>query len=99
VTGLPLHAEAGFLRPQGDGRIELVLAQPSGITELLEGAVEGRDIQLASTAVVGTASAKSVTATERRFWVDGEVLHSSVAMAAVGLDLQHHVVSEMYRLS
>ena len=99
VTGLPLHAEAGFLRPQGDGRIELVLAQPSGITELLEGAVEGRDIQLASTAVVGTASAKSVTATERRFWVDGEVLHSSVAMAAVGLELQHHVVSEMYRLS
>ncbi len=99
VTGLPLHAEAGFLRPQGDGRIELVLAQPSGIAEVLQGTVEGRDVRLASTTVVGTASAKSVTATERRFWVDGEVLHSSVAMAAVGLELQHHVVSEMYRLS
>ncbi len=98
-TGLPLHTESGFLRPQGDGRLELVLAQPSGIAEVLEGQVEGRDIQLASTAVLGTDSAKPVTATERRFWVDGEVLHSSVAMAAMGLELQHHVVSKMYRLS
>ncbi|MCY3863660.1 MAG: FABP family protein [bacterium] len=98
-TGLPLHAEAGYLRPQGDGRVELVLVQPSGIAEILEGKLEGHNIELASTAVLGTLSAKPVTATERRFWVDGEVLHSSVAMAAMGLDLQHHVVSEMYRLS
>ena len=97
-TGLPLHAEAGYLRPQGDGRLELLLVQPSGIAELLEGTVEGRDIQLTSTAVLGTASAKPVTATERRFWVDGEVLNSSVAMAAVGLELQHHLVSELYRM-
>ena len=99
VTGLPLHAEAGYLRPQGDGRVELVLVQPSGIVELLEGKVEGCAVQLASTAVLGTASAKPVTATERRFWLDGEVLRSSVAMAAVGRELQHHVVSEMHRLS
>ena len=97
-TGLPLHAEIGYLRPQGGGRIELVLVQPSGIAELLEGELEGRDIQLASTIILGTPSAKPVTATERRFWVDGEVLHSSVAMAAMGLELQHHVVSELYRL-
>lgn len=98
-TGLPLHAEAGYLRPQGDGRVELVLVQPSGIVELLAGTAEGGDVHLASTAVLGTASAKPVTATERRFWLDGEVLRSSVAMAAVGLELQHHVVSEMHRLS
>ncbi|WP_419845376.1 FABP family protein [Candidatus Poriferisocius sp.] len=97
-TGLPLHAEAGYLRPQGDGRVELVLVQPSGIVELLEGTVEGSTVQLASTAVLGTASAKPVTATERRIWLDGDVLRSSVAMAAVGRELQHHVVSEMYRL-
>lgn len=98
-TGLPLHAENGYLRPQADGRVELVLVQPSGIAEMLEGELEGRDIRLASTAVLGTASAKPVTATERRLWVEGEVLHSSVAMAAMGLQLQHHVVSEMYRVS
>ncbi|WP_420432176.1 FABP family protein [Candidatus Poriferisocius sp.] len=98
-TGLPLHTETGFLRPQGDGRLELVLVQPSGIAEVLVGNVEGRDIQLVSTAVLVTDSAKPVTATQRRFWMDGEVLHSSVAMAAMGLELQHHVVSEMYCLS
>ncbi len=98
-TGLPLHAEAGYLRPQPDGRIELVLVQPSGIVELLDGIVDGPEVRLASTAVLGTASAKPVTATERRFWVNGGVLHSSVAMAAVGLELQHHVVSEMHRVS
>lgn len=98
-SGLPLHSEAGFLRPQPDGRVELVLAQPSGVAEVLEGTVEGRDIQLSSTAVLGTDSAKPVAATERRLWLEGEVLHSSVAMAAMGLEIQHHVVSEMYRLS
>lgn len=97
-TGLPMHAEAGYLRPRGEGRVELVLAQPSGIAETLEGTVEGRGIRLASTGVLGTASAKPVAATERRFWVDGGVLHSSVAMAAMGLELQHHAVSELYRL-
>lgn len=98
-TGRPMHAEAGYLRPQGDGRIELILVQPSGVAELLEGTVDSQDIHLTSTAVVGTASAKPIAVTERRFWVDGEVLHSSVAMAAMGLELQHHVVSEMYLLS
>lgn len=98
-SGLPLHAEAGYLRPQEGGRVELVLVQPSGIAELLEGTVEDQNIQLASNAVLGTGSAKPVIATERRFWVEGEVLYSSVAMAAMGLELQPHVVSEMYRLS
>ena len=98
-TGLPLHAEAGYLRPQPDGRVELVLVQPSGIVELLDGTVEGCDVRLASAAVLGTVSAKPVTATERRFWADGEILRSSVAMAAMGLELQHHVVSEMHRVS
>ena len=74
-----------------------VVAQPSGIAEILEGTVAGCDIQLASTAVLGTPTAKPVTATQRRFWVNGEVLFSSLAMAAMGLELQHHVVSEMYR--
>lgn len=98
-TGAPLHAEAGYLRPQGDdGRLEMLLAQPSGIAELLEGKVDGRDVRLASTAVLGTATAKPVTATERRFWVDEEMLHASVAMAAMGLELQHHLASQLHRV-
>ncbi|WP_419918142.1 FABP family protein [Candidatus Poriferisocius sp.] len=97
-TGLPLHAESGYLRPHKGGHLELLLVQPSGIAELLEGTVADRHIQLVSTAVVGTATAKPVAATERCFRVDGEVLHASVAMAAMGLGLQHHVASELRRV-
>src|SRR5271167_1230359 len=34
VDGKPLHAEAGFLRAPRPGQVELVLAHPSGITEI-----------------------------------------------------------------
>ncbi len=97
ATGAPLHAEAGYLRPQADGRVEMLLVQPSGVAELLEGTVDGSGVRLVSTEVKGTASAKPVSATERWFRVDGETLHASVSMAAVGLDLQHHVASELRR--
>jgi len=38
--GRPLHAETGYWRPAGPGRVELVLAHPNGITEIEEGSVE-----------------------------------------------------------
>src|SRR4051812_14828215 len=34
ADGKPLHAEAGFLRVPQPGHVELVLAHPSGITEI-----------------------------------------------------------------
>ena len=37
--GQPMHAEAGYLRMPNPGRIELVLAQPSGVTEIDEGTI------------------------------------------------------------
>ena len=38
--GRPLHAETGYIRMPGAGRIELVLAHPTGITEIAEGTVQ-----------------------------------------------------------
>ena len=40
VSGAPLHAEAGYLRAVGAGRVEFVVVQPSGIVELHSGTVD-----------------------------------------------------------
>ena len=90
-TGLPLHAEAGYIRPVGMTAVELVLVQPSGIVELHEGDVDGTSLRLRSTSVLTTATAKDVTAVERSIDVADGRLSYDLSMAAVGLELQHHL--------
>ncbi len=100
-TGLPAHAEAGYLRGVGDGRLELVLAHPTGVAELSEGEVTveaGRlELRLRSVSVARTASAKEVTRVDRTITVDGDVLRYELAMAAVGQAHQHHLAAELQR--
>lgn len=96
-TGLPLHAEAGYLRPVGATGIELVLVQPSGIVEMHEGSVDGTSIRLMSTTVLTTATAKDVTAVERTIDVADGQLSYDMSMAAVGLELQHHLSATLTR--
>lgn len=101
VSGAPLHAESGYLRALGDGRVELVVAQPTGIAELHEGTVVTTDtggrIELHSTTVVRTATAKEVTEVTRSIEVDGDRLRYQLAMAAVGHPLVHHLAAELTR--
>ena len=101
-TGMPAHAEAGYLRGVGGGRIELVLAHPTGIAELAEGTVEaatpaGLTVRLSSVAVRGTSTAKDVASVERTIVVEGDVLRYELAMAAVGQPHQHHLAAELHR--
>lgn len=99
--GRPLHAETGYLRVPSAGRVELVLAHPTGITEIQEGAlsVDGTAIvlELQATAIGLTASAKDVTALGRSFRIDGDELTYTVAMGAVGQPLQHHLAATLHR--
>ena len=99
--GRPLHAETGYIRMPRAGRIELVIAHPTGITEVAEGAIEidGARITftVATTTIGRTASAKEVTALRRTFRVDGDTLDYDVDMAAVGLPLQHHLAAHLTR--
>ena len=101
ADGKPLHAETGYLRVPQPGHVELVLAHPSGITEIEVGtyAVTGDVIGLdLSTAAIGLApTAKEVTALGRSFRVDGDVLFYSVQMAAVGQPLQDHLAAVLHR--
>ena len=100
-SGLPLHAEAGYLRPQGDGTIELVLSQPSGIVEIHTGTVveteAGVEVDLHADAVHLSPSAKMVRETRRRYVVEGDTLTCDFWMAAMGEPLTHHLRSVLTR--
>ena len=99
--GKPLHAETGFLRVPQPGRIELVLAHPSGITEIEVGtySVTGDVIELesATTAIGLTPTAKQVTALGRSIRIAGDELSYSVRMGAVGQPLQDHLSAVLHR--
>lgn len=95
--GRPLHAETGYIRVPGPGRVEWLLAHPTGIVEILEGTCDiGADgsvsMELSST-VARSASAKEVTALTRSIAVSGDRLSYTVQMAAVGQPLQHHLAA------
>jgi hypothetical protein len=99
--GRPLHAETGYLRLPAPGRIELVVAHPTGVTEIDEGTLfvdgDGLAIEVASTSIGLTGSAKSITALSRSFQLAGDQLTYRVAMAAVGEPLTHHLAATLRR--
>ncbi|MCU0312068.1 MAG: FABP family protein [Acidimicrobiales bacterium] len=101
ATRAPMHAETGYLRvagePAGAG-VEMVVAQPTGVTEVLLGTVADGVVALRSHVVGLTPTAKSVTAVERELAVDGDGLVVRLAMAAVGVELTHHLLSRLRRV-
>jgi THAP4-like, heme-binding beta-barrel domain len=95
--GRPLAVETGFWRPQQDGSLEVVLAHASGITEVYLGQVTGTKIEMATDAVVRSASALEVTAGRRLYGLIGVDLGYAYDMAAVGQPLQAHVSAQLKR--
>lgn len=99
LSGEPLHSEAGYLRSVGPGRVEMVIAQPTGIMEIHTGSVDGRHLHLRTGVVEGTPTAKEVTDVERHIEVDRDVLRYRLGMAAVGHELSTHLVAELHRVT
>lgn len=96
-TDLPLHAESGYWRLIDGRDLEVILAHPTGITEILLGRLDDGVFDLRSTSVVGTPTAKEVTEVHRRFVLDGDDLRYDLAMAAVGQPLTHHLSATLRR--
>ena len=96
--GNPMHGEAGYLRPAPNGRAEFVLAHPFGVIEICEGSLENGRLDLSSTTVAGTSTAKEILATRRVIEVDGDELHYDFYMAAVGQPIQHHLDGTLTRV-
>lgn len=100
-TDAPLHAEAGYLRPGGEAGVELVVAQPTGITEVHHGTL-GREggavvLDLRCDAPGRTASALPVHAVRRRLVVEDGTLTYDLWMAHGDTPETHHLHATLDR--
>jgi hypothetical protein len=96
--GFPMHGETGYWRAGPGDHVEVLLVHPTGIAEIQEGTVHGTTIDLKTTSVTRTSTAKEVNALERMFTLDGDVLRYEVRMAAVGVPLTPHLSAELRKV-
>lgn len=96
--GDPLHAEAGFYR-FGQPGVELVIAQPTGVTETHRGTVIGRRIEFEQTGLALTPTAVEVKEVRRTIEVDGDRMTYRLDMAAVGQPLVFHLEASLERVA
>ena len=93
----PSHTEMGFLRATEDGHAEALIAQGNGIVQVQEGTVRASTVQLRSTVVGRSSTAKEVVEVTRTLEVVGDELRYEMAMAAVGEPLTHHLRAVLHR--
>ena len=93
----PSHTETGFLRATDDGHVEVLIAQGNGIVQVQQGTVSGTTLQLRSTTVGRSSTAKEVVEVARSFEVDGDELRYEMSMAAVGVPMTHHLSAVLHR--
>jgi THAP4-like, heme-binding beta-barrel domain len=93
----PAAQESGYLRPQPDGQIEVLLAHPTGFVEIWLGSIDGARIELRTDLVARTDSAKEYTAGHRLYGlVEGDLMYA-FDMAAMGKPLQSHLSARLKR--
>jgi nitrobindin-like protein len=96
--GRPMHAETGYLRPAPGGRVELVIAQPTGIVEVHAGRLDGHAVDLEPAAVMVTPTAKNVTGISRGLRVDDDgSLRYLVRIGVNGEPLADHLQATLRR--
>jgi hypothetical protein len=96
--GEPMALESGYWRAPG-GRIELVLAHPTGIAEIYIGEATGTQVELQTDVVARTETAREYTAGRRLYGLIGEDLGYAYDMAAEGQGLQSHLSAQLKRVS
>jgi hypothetical protein len=97
--GAPLAQETGYWRAPGGGRVELVLAHPTGIAEIYIGETTGTRVELSTDLVARTETAKDYTAGHRLYGLIGEDLGYAYDMAAEGQGLQSHLSAQLKRVA
>ncbi|HEY3686381.1 MAG TPA: FABP family protein [Streptosporangiaceae bacterium] len=94
----PSGMETGFWRPQPDRGVEVLLAHPTGITEVYIGEVVFHKIELRTDIVARTTTAKDVTAGHRLYGLVNGDLAYAYDMAAMGEPLQAHLSAQLKRV-
>lgn len=97
--GRPLAMESGFWRAQPGGKVEVMLAHPTGIVEIYLGEIDGTKIEMATDVVAATESAKEVRGGRRLYGMVGADLAYAYDMAAVGQALQPHLSAQLKRVA
>ena len=107
--GRALHTESGYWRvlppdPATDAvaRLEVVIAQPTGIAEVLLGQAmadgDGVRVSLSCDHLLLSPTAKDVRSLAWHLhWDGGDEIHERQAMAAVGRPLTHHLSATLRR--
>lgn len=104
VDGHWLHSEHGWWRPQpadesGRVGVELVIAQPTGVVEVLVGEVvegpSGSHVELASDVVARTPTAPAVAADKRMYAVRGSKLMYAIDLATGEAGLAPHLAAAL----
>ena len=96
-SGTTLHRERGFWAADGTS-VSVVLAHPIGVSEVAEGTIEGRDIDLTATRIERTSKGLEVTGYRRRYTAEGDALIYEQFLATVpGQEPARHIWAELRR--
>lgn len=95
--GRPLHGESGYWRAAPGETVELVLAHGIGVAEIEVGRWEDNQLRLRTEWLRTSPSAKMVTALERDFEIDGDVLRYTLRMSCDAGAPQWHLQAELHR--
>jgi hypothetical protein len=91
--------ETGFIRPQQDRTLEVVMAHNTGFVEIWHGELHPDQprFEIATDAVARTATAKEYAGGKRLYgYVNGDLLYA-FDMAAMGHELQPHTHAQLKR--
>jgi hypothetical protein len=103
--GTPMHAETGYLRAvaapdtAGSVSVELILAHPTGITEVEQGHLDAGVLRLVTTSIGRSATAKNVVSLRREFRIAEQELSYDLWMAYADVPETHHLHATLRRTS
>ncbi len=93
------HVEVGYLRSVGDPAVELLVVQPTGISEIHEGTLRDGTLSLTLLHLTRTPTAVGVNDVRREYHLEGDELTYRVSIAMNGEPLADHLRGRLRRVS